>query len=93
MKQTTTVLLRNLQRITIIFLSLFIFSCKSNDRYDFSTDYLKISVDRKGYITSMKNTTVNPNREFSPSDKPSSLMSQYDGDKKVYYEPTRAKGY
>jgi len=41
----------------------------------------------------MKNKTVKPDREFSPSDKPSPLMSLYDGDKKVYYEPTRAKGY
>ncbi|HSO88082.1 MAG TPA: hypothetical protein VLQ91_16135, partial [Draconibacterium sp.] len=90
MKQITTLLLRNLQRITIIFVSLLIFSCTSNDKYDFSTDYLKISVDRKGYITSMKNTTVNPSREFSPSDKPSPLMSLFDGDKKVYYEPVKA---
>ena len=90
MKQTISLLLRNLQRITIIFVSLLIFSCTSNDGYDFSTDYLKISVDKKGYITSMKNTTVNPNREFSPSDKPSPLMSLFDGDKKVYYEPIKA---
>jgi len=29
----------------------------------------------------MKNTAVEPDREFSPSDKPSQLMSLYDGDK------------
>jgi hypothetical protein len=58
---------------------------------DFSTDYFKIRVNSKGYITSMKNTTVQPHREFSPSDKPSPLMSLYDGKKMVYYQPTEAR--
>lgn len=38
----------------------------------------------------MKNTTVSPNREFSPADKPSPLMSLYDSEKKVYYTPRSA---
>lgn len=38
----------------------------------------------------MKNITVKPNREFSPADKPSPLMSLYDSKKKVYYEPVNA---
>ncbi|SMO76733.1 hypothetical protein [Solitalea koreensis] len=57
---------------------------------DFSTDYFKIHINNKGWITSMKNITVQPNREFSPSDKPSPLMSLYDSKKKVYYQPTKA---
>ena len=44
----------------------------------------------RGYITSMKNTTVSPNREFSPADKPSPLLSLYDSEKKVYYTPQKA---
>lgn len=58
---------------------------------DFSTSYFKIHVDSKGYITSMKNTTVQPHREFSPSDKPSPLLSLYDAKQKAYYEPTEAR--
>ncbi|WP_316794311.1 hypothetical protein [Pedobacter frigoris] len=59
-------------------------------QYNFSTDYFKIQISSKGFITSMKNTTVSPNREFSPTDKPSPLMSLYDGKKKTYYLPTKA---
>jgi len=59
-------------------------------QYNFSTDYFKISINNKGFITSMKNITVKPNREFSPTDKPSPIMSLYDSKKKVYYQPTNA---
>jgi hypothetical protein len=38
----------------------------------------------------MKNITVSPNREFSPSDKPSPLMRLYDSKKEVYYDPDEA---
>ena len=55
----------------------------------FSTRYFKIQIDNKGWITSMKNTTVNPQREFSPVDKPSPLMSIYDSKKQRYYQPTK----
>ncbi|MBV4357488.1 hypothetical protein [Pinibacter aurantiacus] len=57
---------------------------------DFSTRYFKIHVNEKGFITSMKNITVTPNREFSPVDRPSPLMLLYDGAKKIYYEPVKA---
>jgi len=57
---------------------------------DFSTRYFKIHVNEKGFITSMKNITVTPNREFSPVDRPSPLMLLYDGAKKIYYEPVTA---
>lgn len=59
-------------------------------QWDFSTSYLKIRINNKGWITSMKNTTVKPNREFSPADKPSPLMSLYDSKKKQYYHPVKA---
>lgn len=55
-----------------------------------ATDYFKVVIDGKGYITSMKNITVTPHREFSPTDKPSPLMCLYDGKKKIYYEPYNA---
>jgi hypothetical protein len=59
-------------------------------QYNFSTDYFKIQISNKGWITSMKNITVKPNREFSPKDKPSPVMSLYDSKKNVYYQPTNA---
>lgn len=90
MKQKKLKLLLNLQRLIITLVLLLVFSCTSNGQFDFSTDYFKISVDNKGYIISMKNITVKPNREFSPSDKPSPLMRLYDGAKKIYYEPDKA---
>lgn len=70
--------------------SLLLFSCTTGKTWDFNTDYFSIGVNDKGYITSMKNTTVSPNREFSPVDKPSPLMSLYDSEKKVYYTPRSA---
>ncbi|WP_211092449.1 hypothetical protein [Chitinophaga eiseniae] len=57
---------------------------------DFNTAYFKIHIDGKGWITSMKNTTVKPNREFSPSDNPSPLLSLYSTQQKAYYQPIKA---
>ncbi len=79
------------KRITLfVCLSLLLFSCNFKKTWDFQTDYFQIGIDNRGYITSMKNTTVSPQREFSPSDKPSPLLSLYDSEKKVYYTPQRA---
>ncbi|WP_353718931.1 hypothetical protein [Dyadobacter sp. 676] len=58
---------------------------------DFSTRYFKIRIDARGWITSMKNVTGKTHqREFSPADKPSPLLSLYDSKKQRYYQPTRA---
>lgn len=70
--------------------SLFLTGCMTGKSWDFQTDYFSIGVNDKGYITSMKNTTVSPAREFSPADKPSPLLSLYDSEKKVYYTPQTA---
>lgn len=64
--------------------------CMGGDSWNFDTDYFCIGINGKGYITSMRNTTVVPNREFSPVDKPSPLLSLYDSGKKVYYLPQDA---
>lgn len=61
-----------------------------NAQWNFSTDYFSIHVNNKGFITSMKNRTVKPAREFSPADKPSPLLLIYDGIKKQYYQPVKA---
>lgn len=65
-------------------------SCTASDSWKFNTDYFSIVVDDNGYINSMKNTTVSPQREFSPQDKPSPLMSLYDSESKTYYYPQKA---
>lgn len=75
---------------TMLMLLLLAFNFPAQAQWDFSTDYFKIHLNSKGFITSMKNITVVPNREFSPADKPSPLMSLYDSKKKVYYQPYQA---
>ncbi|MDN3655974.1 hypothetical protein QWZ08_10080 [Ferruginibacter paludis] len=55
-----------------------------------ATDYFKISINSKGFITSMKNSTVQPNREFGIPGKPSPLLCLYNSRKKIYYEPQKA---
>lgn len=75
----------------VSFISLLILvGCTSGDTWKFSTNYFGIEIDNKGYIISMKNITVSPQREFSPSDKPSPLMSLYNSEKKEYYYPEKA---
>lgn len=54
------------------------------------TAYFKIEIDGKGYITSMQNITKPPYREFSPSDKPSPLMTIYNAKKRIYSYPEKA---
>jgi len=58
---------------------------------DLSTNYFKIHINEKGFITSMKNITVKPGREFSINNNPSPLMCLYNSIKKKYYEPQKAK--
>lgn len=75
---------------TLLALGLMLLSFTASAQWDFSTSYFKIHINNKGYITSMKNTTVKPECEFSPVDKPSPLMSLYDGSKQKYLEPEKA---
>ncbi|HKO81743.1 MAG TPA: hypothetical protein VJU78_15165, partial [Chitinophagaceae bacterium] len=63
---------------------------KADSQIELSTDYLKIRIDKKGYITSLKNSTKAPYREFSPADKPSPLLSLYSSNKQTYYKPQKA---
>lgn len=75
----------------MIAVGLFMISLHSYGQWDFMTDYFKIHINKKGFIASMKNITVKPNREFSIPDKPSPLLSLYDSNKARYYEPTQAR--
>jgi hypothetical protein len=70
---------------------LFVFLVYSADaQRTFNTGYFSITLNGKGWITSMRNTTVNHAMEFSPADRPSPLMSIYDNVRDVYYKPVRA---
>lgn len=64
-------------------------SCSEN-KWDFESKYLRVNINDKGYITSMKNITTSTAREFAPSNHQSPLLSLYDSDKKVYYYPQKA---
>lgn len=77
--------------ILLLELTILMCNCSREKQNSFSTDYFKINIDNSGFITSMKSTSGLPNREFSPPEKPSPLMCLYDGEKKTYYEPTKAK--
>jgi hypothetical protein len=61
-----------------------------NAQRTLGTSYFSVTLDTHGYITSMKNTSVTPNKEFSPSDKPSPLLCLYDNKKNLYYYPSAA---
>ncbi len=54
------------------------------------TKYFQIQIDNKGYIHSMKNITKSPIREFSPTDKPSPILTLYNSKKKLYFYPQKA---
>ena len=66
---------------------LALFNLTACVQWDFNTDYFRIQIDKKGFVTSMKNITVKPHREFSPADKPSPLMCLYDSKQEIYYKP------
>ncbi|AWW00286.1 hypothetical protein [Arcticibacterium luteifluviistationis] len=75
----------------LLFMAILLVNCSSLTKNSFSTDYFEIQIDKKGFITSMANTSKELHREYSPSDKPSPLMQLYDGKKKVYFEPIEAR--
>lgn len=70
--------------------TLLLCGCATKDCWKFETDYFGVTVDKKGYITSMRNTTVSPQREFAVAEKPSPVLSLYDAAKKTYHYPLQA---
>lgn len=56
----------------------------------FRTDYFCVEVDHRGYIVSMYDRSK-PVHNFSPADRPSSLLSLYDGRLKRYHYPTEGR--
>lgn len=71
-------------------LILVVLGCHSGNGWNFKTAYFAIQVSENGYITSMRNITVKPEREFSPEDAPSPLLTLYDSRHKTYYKPQHA---
>ena len=69
---------------------LLLTACSPSRNWQFETDYLRVELNDKGYITSMQNRTVSPQREFSPVDKPSPLLSIYNEETKQYVLPESA---
>lgn len=77
-------------RKQVLFITLLAMHSNLFAQTDFSTDYFKVHMNAQGYITSMLNTTVRPQKEFSPVDKPSPLLCLYNTAKGVYYYPQKA---
>ena len=65
-------------------------SCGGNGKQTFRTEYFKIEVNENGYITGMWNETKK-DRNFSPADEPSPLLSLYNSKLKKYYYPQEAR--
>ena len=61
----------------------------NEERQVFKTDYFKIEINRQGYIIGMWDNTKE-NRNFSPADNPSPLLSLYNSKEKKYYYPQKA---
>ena len=70
---------------------LLVTGCSQNNDIKFNTDYFSVGINNKGYITSMKNITVSPAKEFSPTDAPSPVISLYNSKLKKYSYPNNAK--
>jgi len=79
------------KKIAFLFLfATYLYLGKSYAQVDLSTDYFKIHIDGTGFITSMKNISKTPNKEFCPANKPSPLLCLYSSNKKIYYQPQTA---
>ena len=70
---------------------LLLSACTAKDNWSFKTDYLKIAINDKGYITSMKNIADGSRREFAVAEKPSAVMTLYNTKDKEYYYPVQAR--
>ncbi|HEV2483621.1 MAG TPA: hypothetical protein VGS79_28340 [Puia sp.] len=73
-----------------LILVFLLFSYGADAQLTLSSRYFSMTLNGKGYITSMVNTSVSPRRQFSPADKPSSLLCLFDSKKKLYYYPVSA---
>lgn len=70
--------------------TLLLCACSSSNGWDYTTDYFKIRVDDKGYITSMQNVAVSGKPDFAVAGSPSPIMSLYSNAAGKYYYPVGA---
>lgn len=78
------------KNISLLFCFLYISICSSYAQLDLSTAYFKIRINKTGFITSMKNVTGKPYREFGIRDKPSPLLCLYNSNEKRCFKPEKA---
>lgn len=64
--------------------------CFVHAQYTFSTDYCKINISNKGYITAIQNNTIKPFHNFIDAGKPSPLLCLYNEANAKYYYPVKA---
>ena len=77
--------------VVLIFSIVLLFSgFTANAQWDFKTNYLKIHIDNKGFINSLKNSTIIPNREFCNAEEPSPLLCLYNYKNGLYFYPEKA---
>ncbi|MCG2462239.1 hypothetical protein K8352_15875 [Flavobacteriaceae bacterium F89] len=64
-------------------------SCGSKTQHDFSTDYLGLKINNKGFVTSIEDITKPQPRQLSPLDKTSPLLTLYNSKLDTLYEPIK----
>ncbi|MEO7049597.1 MAG: hypothetical protein ABI091_30115, partial [Ferruginibacter sp.] len=84
-------MIQSKKAITIFFCITYLAMGTAYSQIDLSTNYFKIHIDKKGYVTSIKNVSVTPAREFSPTGKQSPLLCLYNSKKDAYYLPQSAR--
>ncbi|MGM9803336.1 MAG: hypothetical protein ACI308_04080 [Muribaculaceae bacterium] len=82
---------KNLRLMAVSTAVMMCMSCFAQKTVDFTTDYFGISINSQGYVTSMRNITVKPHREFSAAQSKSPLLSLYDSEKKTYFMPVKSE--
>ncbi|MEQ9583458.1 MAG: hypothetical protein RIM68_15095, partial [Arenibacter sp.] len=68
-----------------------VLGCSQSSKTSFGTNYLKISINEKGFIYSIKDLTKSEPRELSPSDSPSPLLTLYNSKLDTLYRPLSAE--
>lgn len=77
-------------RSLILFVCFLLTNQLMYSQWNFSTDYFRIHINNKGFITSMKNRSSSPEREFCSVEKQSPLLVLFDRTTKKYYQPIKA---
>jgi len=65
-------------------------SASAQTSITFSTDYLKININKTGFIDQFVNTTSSAKSNFSPADKPSPILSLYNTKQQKYFYPVKS---